>query len=150
MHNFWNKVQKTDACWEWIGSKNNGGYGKFWLNKKCIDSHRVSWMLTYGDIPENKYVLHHCDNPSCVRPDHLFLGSQTDNMQDMLSKGRGTWHGNSMPGESNPRARLTKEDVLKIRQLFSDGMRQTDIAKQYNMSVMAIHSIVRYKTWKHI
>jgi len=150
VHSFWNKVQKTDTCWEWIGSKNNGGYGKFWFKRKCINSHRFAWLLTYGDIPKGNYVLHHCDNPSCVRPDHLFLGSQRDNMQDMLLKGRGVWGRTSLLGETNPRAKLISDDVLTIRRLFSDGMSQTDIAKQYGMSVMAIHNIVRYKTWKHV
>ena len=88
---FWSKVLFGDGCWEWTAGKNNYGYGRLSIEDKMQGAHRVSWMLTHGEMPE-LYVLHHCDNRSCVRPDHLFLGTQTDNMRDRDAKGR---HGNS-------------------------------------------------------
>ncbi len=86
---FWKKVDKTDSCWQWTGST-NGKYGKI----RCEDqgpllyAHRYSYLLHYGDYDQSMQVCHHCDNPLCVRPDHLFLGTRSDNMQDAVSKGR--------------------------------------------------------------
>ena len=89
---FWEKVDKTDDCWVWISSKisskPNRGYGRIWVNGKPELAHRISWEIANGPIPKGMQVLHRCDNPSCVRPDHLFLGTQRDNMQDSIEKGR--------------------------------------------------------------
>lgn len=86
---FWAKVSKSDGCWEWIGRKDGGGYGKVYdEGKRDLCAHRVAWALTYGPAPHDAQVLHRCDNPACVRPDHLFLGTNTDNMRDMVAKGR--------------------------------------------------------------
>ena len=85
---FWRKVTKSDGCWEWTGSCGAKGYGQVGVKGKNLRTHRVSWELTNGKIPEQLIVCHHCDNPKCVRPDHLFLGTNKDNTQDMLSKGR--------------------------------------------------------------
>ena len=89
LERFWPKVRKTDECWEWIaGTRGKTGYGSFKIDGEVIDTHRVSWMIHFGPIPEDKFVLHKCDNRKCVRPDHLFLGTQLDNVRDMISKGR--------------------------------------------------------------
>jgi len=85
---FWLKVHKTADCWLWQGATNKRGYGRCTVNGVNWYSHRLSWMLHYGAIPVGMFVLHHCDNPSCVRPDHLFLGTQTDNMKDCVRKRR--------------------------------------------------------------
>lgn len=85
---FWRKVQKSDGCWEWQGSKNAQGYGVITEGGKIIKAHRVSYRLHYGDIPDGLFVCHHCDNPCCVRPDHLFTGTALDNALDMRNKGR--------------------------------------------------------------
>lgn len=87
---FWANVEKSDGCWKWVGPMRSTGYGRIWVNKKrgVQSAHRVSWELHHQD-PGEMSVLHHCDNPVCVRPDHLFLGTQADNMRDMTAKGRG-------------------------------------------------------------
>jgi len=89
---FWKNVKKTDSCWLWTARGRCGslGYGQFWLGYKDgkTTAHRAAWILTFGD-PKDLYVLHKCDNPLCVNPDHLFLGTQQDNVRDCFSKGRG-------------------------------------------------------------
>lgn len=91
---FWSKVRKGDGCWEWQAKRFDNGYGSFAVSRnKNQGAHRVAWELTNGPIPAGMSVLHHCDNRPCVRPDHLFLGTQLDNMRDMLAKGRQRWRG---------------------------------------------------------
>jgi hypothetical protein len=89
---FWAKVRKRDGCWEWTGAKNADGYGMIGVNgvghKRHAPAHRVSWELHYGHIPTGMWVLHHCDNPPCIRPDHLFIGDRSANMKDCAAKGR--------------------------------------------------------------
>jgi hypothetical protein len=80
-----------DACWEWNGHRNDRGYGLIWHNGRHVRAHRVALILALGSIPDGLLVLHHCDNPSCVRPSHLFVGTQADNMRDMAHKGRGAF-----------------------------------------------------------
>jgi hypothetical protein len=87
---FWTKVEKSASCWLWIASRDGNGYGTFWnIDQRRLDrAHRVAWEMTYGPIPNGLHVLHHCDVPPCVRPDHLWLGSHRDNMLDREAKGR--------------------------------------------------------------
>ena len=85
---FWANVDKSDTCWEWTGYFHPYGYGVLYVEGKNILAHRLSWELENGSIPEGMQVLHHCDNPPCVRHDHLFLGTQADNIEDMCEKGR--------------------------------------------------------------
>ena len=88
---FWSRVDKANDCWVWTGAKTPKGYGKIYSNSKCVYTHRVSWELANENvIPEGIEVCHHCDNPSCVRPEHLFLGTSKDNRLDSMNKGRAT------------------------------------------------------------
>lgn len=88
MDRFWNKVNKTDTCWLWTGCTNGIGYGLIRIDTKLYSTHRFSYELHFGKIPVGIHVLHSCDNPLCVNPEHLFLGNQKDNMRDMMNKGR--------------------------------------------------------------
>ena len=142
---FWNKVNKTDTCWLFTGYKNKKGYGKFKVNKQIL-AHRFSYELHYGPIPKGMYVCHKCDNPPCIRPDHLFLGTQKDNMDDMLLKGRN----NPKFGEDNAASKLTDANVRFIRSYPIYRGSQTELAKQFNVSQELISKIVNNKNWKHI
>lgn len=88
---FWRQVNKATGCWLWMGYLSPQGYGVFKLGESRCRAHRYAWILTHGDIPEGRLVCHHCDNPTCVNPSHLFLGSHKDNIRDAISKGRMAW-----------------------------------------------------------
>lgn len=91
INRFWVKVRKGTGCWEWIGAKRSG-YGRCWYGSRVQTAHRVSWILVHGEISNEQLVCHRCDNRACVRPDHLFLGTQLDNVRDMIAKGRCSRH----------------------------------------------------------
>jgi len=145
---FWEKVnvRDDDECWEWLATKNQDGYGTFSLFKKDRKSHRVSWTLHYGDIPEGLCVCHHCDNPSCVNPNHLFLGTHRDNINDREKKGR-----NKLPlckGEDHGISKLKCDDVKKIRKLYKTGdYSQSELGKLFGVSQTNISQIVRRLIW---
>lgn len=147
MKRFWDKVDKTGDCWEWKAALNEHGYGMIGMNGGMRRAHRLSWEFRYGKIPDGLFVLHKCDNPKCVNPDHLFLGNQTDNMHDCSLKGR--TKNTPQLGEKNVFAVLDRFKVLEIRAL--DGiMLQKDIAKTYNVKDSAISKIILRRTWRHI
>lgn len=144
---FWRHVDKNNDCWEWTAHKILG-YGIVGINRnKTKKAHRVSWELANGSIPQGLLVLHKCDNPGCVNPDHLFLGTQGDNMRDCSKKGR--IRTNPQLGEKNHMAILNNKTVLEIRE-HAITMRQKAIAKMYGVSTMTINRVINHKLWRHI
>ena len=146
---FWKRVQKTDDCWNWTGSLSNG-YGHLRVNSARVSTHRFSWELHYGPIPKGIFVCHHCDNPDCVRPDHLFLGTSADNSADMVKKGRAAHHWSGCKGEQHGNAKLTEDQVRSIRTEYQQGASQREIAARYGISHPNVGYIVRRVAWKHV
>lgn len=151
---FWAKVRKSDGegCWEWTAGKQASGHGFFFpKHGKIVRAYRYAWELTFGAIPAGLCVLHHCDNPACVRPDHLFLGTQADNMRDMDAKGRRAKHNPAnQSGEKNHQAKLTADIVQRIKALSASGVRQAEIMRVTGVDRRRVWSIVHGETWKHI
>ena len=144
---FWNKVEKTDYCWNWTGAKTENGYGRFWNGNAHELSHRFSWRLN-DIILKGLLVLHHCDNRKCVNPEHLFIGTQKDNFQDMVKKER-----NKIGFNKNARyrnAKLTVEQVKEIRIKHSINNSLKTLSLEYHTSRQNIHSIVTRKRWKQV
>jgi len=134
-----------ENCHTWGGRvKQRSPYGEFdlWGNKSML-AHRYAWTIYRGEIPPGAYVCHHCDNPGCVNPDHLFLGTQQDNMDDMAKKGRG----GDFRGESSPRAKLNSALVVDIKKELSGGTRQKVIAQRYGVTPGTISKINTKRSW---
>ena len=158
---FFSKIDNSfnsEDCWIWLASKIRG-YGMFKLKCKMVISHRLMYELAYGKILEGLHVLHTCYNPSCVNPNHLWLGTQQDNVNDMYSKGRQSRVGNrgrnkgmiGNRGGANGRSILTEEEVLEIRQLYSKGnFTQQEISDTFGISRPQVNSIVNRLTWKYV
>lgn len=141
---FWAMVTRGDGCWEWLGARDNHGYGSFCVQKRLRRAHRVAYVLIHGSIPHGLYVLHRCDNPGCVRPDHLWLGSGDDNDADRDAKGR-----NRPPyGERNGFTKLTNRDADEIRRLWDAGHKGVELARIFGSSPPAISAIVNRKTFR--
>lgn len=131
---FWAKVRKGNGCWEWSGGRDRRNYGHLEVNRRNILAHRFSWTLHFGPIPKGMLVCHSCDNPGCVRPDHLFLGTKKDNAQDAKRKGR------KPKGENHPSAKLTNEQVEEIRR---SPLSSNKLGRIYKVSSGWIRSIKR-------
>lgn len=149
---FWNKVNKDGSvpahmphlgkCWEWTAAKHKQGYGIFGRSNERL-AHRISWILINGKIPNNLFVLHSCDNPSCVNPDHLFLGTDLDNAQDRDNKARCVWP----KGEKHSCSKLTDKQVLEIREIYASGHTYMRIlSAKYKISISQISRIIRHET----
>jgi hypothetical protein len=137
---FWKMVHvNPEGCWEWIGGKMSEGYGEIIVAGKQRYAHRVSYELHFREIPAGLFVCHRCDNPGCVRPDHLFLGTHADNLRDAASKGR------MERGEQHYNAKLTEDDVRAIR---ADTRLQREIAEDLGISRQNVSLIQNHKTWE--
>lgn len=145
---FWLYVNKTDGCWLWIGANDGrNGYGRIaGDNGERWQAHRASWFIHFGVIPEGLEVCHHCDNRPCVRPDHLFLGTASDNQQDAWRKGRKT----AKCGALNGMTLLSAADAKTIREWKPRGVPVRELAKHYRVASATIHKILARSHWKHI
>lgn len=159
-----------NGCWNWLGGKDKDGYGKTTFKFKTYRPHRLAYAATYGPIPEGQLVLHKCDNPACCNPDHLFLGSQKDNIQDAIRKGRFKFNCNTnfdhlrgqnhylnkhpekrKLGEDCLWSKLKEEQVIEIRRLHKEQkISAYRLAKMFGVSKFCTLQIIRRKTWKHI
>ncbi len=146
---FWKYVQKTDTCWIWIGARlSKNGYGVLGKTEQGEDqsiyrnvtTHRFSWELHFGMIPEGLLVCHHCDNPPCVNPSHLFLGTDQDNVDDMFRKGR----------EPHRNTKLRPADIPPIRQMLARGDRPVDIAILFGVNRTTICDVRSGRRWAKI
>ena len=144
IRNFWSKINKTDTCWLWQGAISSKGYGRMRQDGKHISTHRYIFKMAYGEIPDGLFVLHDCDTPACVRPAHLFLGTQQDNIDDMINKGR------KAIGSKVNSSKLKESDIPTIRKRLNNGEISSDIAIDYGVTSNAIAQIKTGKTWKHI
>lgn len=146
---FWSKVDTSGVCWNWTAATNNMGYGVFGIDRGLVYAHRFAYSLVHGDIPEGLFVCHHCDNPRCVKPRHLFVGTQGDNMRDSVAKGRARQHHSQ--GEDHASSKISEKDVHEIRRLYATGrVSHRALAKMWQMSHTHIGYIIRRQSWKHI
>lgn len=144
---FWSKVTKThpsdDACWLWTKAVNQHGYGKFGIDGRWVLAHRWIWEHTYGPIGSGLNVLHHCDNPPCVRLSHLYLGTQSDNIRDRVLRNR---NAAQLRGDRNPNTRLMQVQRHEVKRLYAQGQHTlNELAHQFGVSKSLIHKIVRYE-----
>ncbi|MBV8885564.1 MAG: HNH endonuclease [Chroococcidiopsidaceae cyanobacterium CP_BM_RX_35] len=133
-----------DECVLWKGSKLPTGYGFFRRNGKRIYAHRDAYEKVFGKIPDGVFVCHKCDNPSCIKSEHLFLGTPKENSRDIVSKDRHSY------GGRNGMARLAEQDIIEIRKLYAAGKNQQEIAKLFKASRCYISEVVHGKKWSHL
>lgn len=150
---FWAKVEQGEGCWEWQGLRYTKGYGKVTWKGSLQGAHRVAYSLAYGPIPPGLFICHHCDNPPCVRPGHLYAGTRKDNARDYKIRGD-----HSTPrryvvfrGSRNGQAKLTEELVVEIRRRHARGEASVSrLAREYGMSSGSMGLVVRGILWKHV
>lgn len=142
---FLSKFTQGEGCWLWKGATNGGGYGTYGM----ANAHRIAYIHFVEPIPEGMHVLHRCDNPPCVNPDHLFLGTRKDNMQDAKSKNRMV-----MPpryeGSQHPESKLQERDVIAMRSEYAEGMAKRALARKYGINKKTVKGIVEYTAWRHV
>lgn len=136
------------GCKIWIGHVDKGGYGKIWFNGKCTRTHRVAFEVANGEIPQGLHVLHKCDVRCCVNPDHLFLGTNEDNIKDKVKKGRTT--AGMMLGELHPGVKYTETQVLKVKSMLKLGETHSNIECTTKVKKATISKIARGLQWRHL
>ena len=141
---FWAKVdiRDPDDCWNWKAAKTSEGYGSFWYGDKTVGTHRLAYQLARGPIPERGHVLHHCDNPPCVNPGHLYIGTPNDNMLDAYARGQKIPTRNELNGNS----KLTMEKAREIRSL-SHALTQDHLARMFGVHQSTISLVINNKRW---
>lgn len=176
MKRFWSKVRRSEGCWIWLARRDKDGYGEFQLNGRKERAHRVAWRMWRDEvIPEGLFVLHVCDNPSCVKPSHLFLGNAIENVRDRDRKGRGNagrgarhgtkthphriargdrsgprLHPGSYRGERNGQAKLQEKDVREILRLRAEGFTLAKLGAKFGISPQHVAKITKGRRWRHI
>lgn len=165
MERFWSRVDKTapDGCWLWTGPTTHRGHGRIsWFGSNTT-THKLSWIFHFGVIPNGLWVLHNCptiDRPHCVNPDHLYLGTQADNVRDAVAKQQmasGDAHGlrlhpeRAARGERHGRAKLTETAVMAIRRRYASGVDSAAVlAREFDIGVLQVRNIVHGRTWGHL
>lgn len=139
------RTDKSGDCWLWVGTKDRDGYGVINIDRRMRFTHRVVWEHTNGKSPKGLCVCHRCDEPACINPSHLFLGTHADNMRDMFAKGRA--NPQSRRGEKNARAKLTEAAVIAIR---ADKRPFRFIARDHGVVPAHISNVKARKTWRHV
>lgn len=155
---FCSRIRVAESgCWEWTGSRGKRpdgsvSYGTFSMKRgrrtRNVLAHRLAWMLVHGAISDGQVVCHRCDNVLCVRPDHLFLGTQAQNLADMRAKGRGAVP--SLKGERHPQAKLDETTVRSIRRLRAKGLTFAAIGERFGITAGTCHAITSGRLWSHV
>lgn len=140
----WQRLTPNGECREWSGYRLPGGYGRTTWHGIHVYSHRLAWELSSGPIPDDLWVLHHCDNPPCCRPEHLYLGTPADNAHDREIRQRGS------RGEHQPKSLLTERDIPTIFAMAGSGKTQREIGATFHVSQGAIWKVLTRQTWRHI
>ena len=148
---FEDKVDKEsdNPCWVWTGASNDQGYGRLQVGDRLAYAHRVSYQLFVGDIPEGGQINHECHNEPCVNPDHLYAGTQSENVSDAIN--RGSFSQLNISGESHGVSKLTEKQVNEIRALYeTTDHTQYSLAEEYDVSRGTVQAIVNWETWTHL
>lgn len=154
---FWSKVdcfgadglRGPDECWPWMAARSAKGYGLFNPgHPRCVRAHRYVWEIVFGPIPIGMLVLHHCDNPPCCNPAHLWLGTAKDNARDMMEKGRR--RGYIASGSGHETTKLTREGVLQIRSELAQGAKRGDLARRFGVARATIRGVDLRLTWRMV
>lgn len=142
---FWRRVLRSEGCWLWQGGRQSHGYGSLGWHGRVVQAHRLAYELTYGPIPPGMSVRHTCDVTSCCRPDHLLLGTQRDNVADMVARNR------MRRGEQRPHAKLSAESVRQIRSLYEQGGWSFErLARRFGVSDTQVGAIISRRKWRHL
>lgn len=159
MARFWSKVERAGDCWVWQGTITRGGYGRFWLYGRMLRAHRAAYYFTYGSLPDGLHICHRCDNPPCVRPSHLFVGTDRDNVLDMITKGRHGWLDKNrderpgklaavLTGENALHVKLTWAIVRQARARYAAGEASgATLAREVGVVYSHMHRILRNEQW---
>lgn len=150
---FWARVDVKigrKPCWEWKALINDSGYGLFPHERRSLRAHRVAWSLVNGPIPKGLQVCHHCDNRKCVNPDHLYVGTQKDNIADMMDRDRGSGQF-TVERNPKPKTKLTRDQVLEVRRLGAQGaLSQKEIGRRFGIRQTNVSKILRRESWRNL
>lgn len=150
---YWSYVDTTGSCWTWTGGKDKDGYGKFAITappgerpkQRHVRAHRIGWEMAHcNTVPADRVVMHSCDNPACVNPAHLSIGTQADNRMDC------GWKGRNPRGTNHHSATIDDGDVRRIRELRDAGVRPSQIAATLGLNASATYGVYQGRTWKHV